>query len=224
MEFFDILNYIGYEVHPIGELILPTIDIRLPILQGTSDANMTLGAGTTRPGMVMGAGNFVLGSHTASDVGTRFGGLHLLEVGDLIILRDADYLYLYEIIIANYVVYETRLDIIDEVPGKIYVTLFTCTDVVNSDYRIVVRGEFFEQISIAQLQQSADLLAEFEAMVPTINVEIIRVVIESLEHTEIPFPTVSVALVIGGSIIAATGALWLSGMGGRKEKRVLGSD
>ena len=219
MEFFDILNYIDQEVHPIGELILPTLDVRLPILHGTSDLNMTLGAGTVRPGMEMGEGNFVLGSHNAPDAATRFGGLHLLEIGDLIILRDADYLYIYETIIANYVVHQTRIDIADEVADKIYVTLFTCTDVVNSDYRIVVRGEFLEQISIRELQASADLAAEFETMSPVINVEVIRVVIENLDDAQIPFPTSHVALVAGGSLFAATGAVWLSGRGGQKNKK-----
>jgi len=218
MEFFDLLGYMDYVdlVNPIGELFLPSIDVRLPILQGSTDLNMTLGAGTVRPGMVMGVGNFVLGSHNAPDTATRFGGLHLLEIGDLIILRDADYLYIYEIMIANYIVHQTHVDIADDVPGKVYVTLFTCTDVVNSDYRIVVRGEFVEQISIVELQASADLLAEFETMSPTINVEIIRVVIENLDDAEIPFPTSSVVLVVGGSIIIATGITWLSGKGGQK--------
>ena len=221
LEFFDMLGYMDSVdlVNPIGELFLPSIDMRLPILQGTSDLNMTLGAGTVRPGLVMGQGNFVLGSHNAPDTSTRFGGLHLLEIGDLIILRDAEYLYIYEIVLANYIVHQTRIDITDEVPGKTYVTLFTCTDVTNSDYRIVVRGEYTHRVSFAEIQASVDLLAEFEAMSPTVNVEIIREVIENLDDAEIPFPTSSAALVTGGSLTAAIGVVWLSGKGGQKNKK-----
>lgn len=210
MDFLDILNYINDEVHPIGEIIMPAIDVRLPILIGTSDRNMTLGAGTVRPGQVMGQGNYVLGSHWGSSPQVRFGGIHLLELGDLIILRDSDYLYLYEVIIANEIIGDYRVDITDEVLGRTYVTLFTCLGGDTAPYRMKVRGEFIQQISIAELQASADLIAEFESALPTINVEIIREVITTLEYTEIPFPIRSVAFVVCGSFVLAVGVVWLS--------------
>ena len=217
MDFFDILGYIDDEVHPVGEIIIPTLDVRLPVLIGSSDLNMTLGAGTVRPGMVMGQGNFVLGSHWDASPNVRFGGIHLLELGDLLILRDAEYLYLYEVIIANELIGQHRVDIVDDVEGKIYLTLFTCTSAAHSPYRIKVRGELIEQISIAELQASYDLVAEFENLSPVINVEVLVEVIETLEYPEIPFPTQSVVIVVVIALTAATGVVWLSGKDFKKK-------
>lgn len=211
MEFFDVLGYVNHNVHPVGEVIIPTIDVRLPILIGSSDLNMTLGAGTLRPNMEMGQGNYTLGSHWDASPNVRFGGIHLLEIGDLIILRDADYIYLYEVVIANKTIGAYRVDIVDDVEGKIYVTLFTCPSGALTPYRIKVRGEFVRQIALADIQSEYDMIAEFEALPPTINVEIIREVILNIEYTDVPFPTGSVALVIGISLIASIGAVWISG-------------
>jgi LPXTG-site transpeptidase (sortase) family protein len=233
LEFFDVLNYLNYadEVNPTGELIIPRINLRLPIFHGTTDLYMTLGAGTTRPGMVMGEGNFVLGSHWGPAYNIRFGGIHLLELDDLIIMRDYDYLYIYEVVIANYVVHKSRYDITHEVEDKIYVTLFTCdSGVANTPYRVVVRGEFVEQLAIADLIASreryeelgnlAEILAESLSEIANIEemVETIIEVVEMLDDTRIPFPLLSVTLVIGGAFILASGAVWLSGKDFSKKK------
>lgn len=232
LEFADVINYMNYVdlVSPVGELILPTIDVRLPILIGPTDLNMTLGAGTVVPGMVMGQGNFVLGSHNASATNVRFGGLHLIELGDMIIMRDANYIYVYETVIANYVVHQSRLDIVDEVEGKIYITLFTCTNVTNSDYRIVVRGEFVEQIAIAQIVESIELYNNLNELAANLSeslsevidveevLETIVEIVENLDNTNIPFPVLQASLTVGGSILLASFAVWISGKDFKKKK------
>lgn len=217
LELLDLLAYVDYEVHPIGELILPSIDVRLPVLQGPTNANMTLGAGTVRPGFVMGAGNYVLGSHWDPNPTVRFGGLSLIEIGDLIILRDADYLYLYETIIANYVIEPNRLDIVDEVVGKVYVTLFTCTP--DGSQRVMVRGELVEQVLIADIQDAADWFQEREELANVIDMELFREVVEQLDESEVEFPTLEVAAVLVGSILIAGSAVWLSGKDFRRKEK-----
>jgi len=150
------LNYIDLqdgEVHPTGELLIPSIDARIPIFHGVGEPNITIGAGTMNPEFVMGEGNITLSSHWDPHPEVRFGGLHLVDYGDLLILRDADYLYIYETIITNYVIEPYRVDIIDYVEGKIYLTLFTCTP--DGDQRLMVRGEFVERVSIEDVDQVA---------------------------------------------------------------------
>ena len=216
LEWNDLLPYINYEVLPIGELIVPSVGIRLPILQGTSNENVTLGAGTMMPDLVMGQGNYSLTSHWHPNPELRFGGIDLIEVGDLIILRDADYLYIYETIIENYVIEDYRVDITDYVEGKTYITLMTCTP--DGYQRVMVRGEFVEQISLVELATASDMLAELEALSNVDDLESIVEVVEVLEHTRIPFPIVSVILATVGPLLLATCVVWFSNRGFKRSE------
>ena len=226
----DWLPYINYEVAPIGELIIPSINLQLPVLQGPSHVNMTLGAGTLLPGMVMGQGNFTLAAHWDPNPGVRFGGLHLVNFGDLIILRDAHYLHIYEAIIVNYVIGPYRNEIAEYVEGKVYVTLFTCTP--DGEKRVMVRGELVEQISnedvnlLADAQANADVDVDADihsedepeilSTLGRLDVEMIREVIEIIEYTEVPFPVYEAALVIGGSLVLAAFVVWISNKGSKR--------
>ena len=154
------LNYIDIpegNVHPLGELLIPTIDARIPIYHGVGEPNITIGAGTMNPEFVMGEGNITLASHWDPNPEIRFGGLHLVEDGDLLILRDSNYLYIYETIIYNTVIERYQSYIADYVPGKNYLTLFTCTP--DGANRLMVRGEFVERIAIAD----SDLVTDIES-------------------------------------------------------------
>ena len=208
------LNYINIpdgDVNPIGELLIHSIDARLPIFLGVGEPNITIGVGTMTPEFVMGEGNITLASHWDPNPGVRFGGLHLVGLGDLLILRDSSYLYIYETIIHNYIIEPYRTDIADYVEGQTYLTLFTCTP--DGTQRLMVRGEFVEQVSIAELEEAAavvaaqadtNALAESAALLEDLgrlDVEIIIDVVETLEEAEVPFPLVNVALATGGSLL-----------------------
>jgi len=131
----------------------------LPIYHGVNEPNITLGAGSMRPEFVMGEGNITLASHWDSNPEVRFGGLHLIEQGDLLILRDANYLYIYETIIYNYIIEPYRIDIADYVEGEVLLTLFTCTP--DGTQRLMVRGELTQRVPI----EDSDLLADISFMV-----------------------------------------------------------
>jgi len=203
------LNYINIpddDVHPIGELLIPSIDARLPIFHGVGEPNITIGVGTMKPEFVMGEGNITLASHWDPNPGVRFGGLHLVEEGDYLILRDSNFLYIYETIIYDTIITRYQFYITEYVEGKIYLTLFTCTpDGVN---RLMVRGEFVEKVAIEDLEaavaaEEAAMAAESGVLADLgrLDVEIIIDVVETLEETEIPFPTTDVALAVGGSLV-----------------------
>jgi len=127
----------------LGMLYLPSIDIELPIFDGIGEPMISRGAGVITPDAQMGEGNFVMTSHWTPDPAVLFGGLHLVQVGDLIILENDGYRFTYEVITGdNYIIEAYRIDILDEVPGKRYVTLFTCTP--DWTQRVKVRGELID--------------------------------------------------------------------------------
>jgi len=227
LEAFDWLQHVGIgdEVSPIGELIIPSIGTRLPIFHGVVEPNISIGAGTLLPGSVMGERNYTLGSHWDPNPGIRFGGLDRIQVGDLLILRDSNYLYLYETIIGdNYIIAPNRWDIADYVSGNIWLTLFTCTP--DGEQRVMVRGEFVEKLAVAELrdlveaEESTELAYEeaLAALAEAVDLEVIIEVAETLDDTEVPFPMTDVALVAGGSLLFAIAIVWIANRGPKKKK------
>ena len=226
LDAFDWLQHVGIgdEVSPIGELIIPSIGTRLPIFHGVVEPNISIGAGTLLPGSVMGEGNYTLGSHWDPNPGIRFGGLDRIQVGDLLILRDSNYLYLYETIIGdNYIIEAYRWDIADYVSGNIWLTLFTCTP--DGTQRVMVRGEFIEKHSVEELIELVEAAEAAEAAyaaladaLAEVDLEVVAEVVETLDDTEVPFPTGDIALVTGGSLFFATIIVWLANLGSKKKK------
>lgn len=58
-----------------GVIDIPDISLHLPILEGMSQANLSIGAGTAKPNQIAGKGNFVLLGHYMTNQGLLFGGL-----------------------------------------------------------------------------------------------------------------------------------------------------
>jgi len=203
-----LVPYIGEEVPPIGEIMVPTVDIRLPILHGATNINMSLGAGTLDPDDRMGEGNFALASHWMPTPGLLFASLYQVEIGDPIILRDANYLYIYEIF-EHKTVYPYRGDVLLEIEDKVVVTLVTCTpDMIQ---RVIIQGELVEQVPIEDfLAGLVELDEDF------IGLEEIT---EILEPAVIEFPFVQVALVILGALFLASLVVFISNTRSRRRKR-----
>ena len=187
-----VLPYTNEEVAPIGELIIPSVEIHLPIFHGITEAHISLGAATLTPHQQMGQGNYSLASHYLPWNGMLFGSLYQVQIGDLIVLRDDTYLYLYEAI-SNEVVSAYLVDILDEVAGKTLITLITCTP--DGRERVAVQGEFEEQISISDLTPEQVIL----------DIEIIPL----LETEAITFPWFEVIGSTIGSLAVASLVIWL---------------
>lgn len=67
-----------------GLLEIPAISLTLPILEGMTQANLSVGAGTAKPDQKIGQGNFVLLGHYMNNRGVLFGGLRYLQQGNVI--------------------------------------------------------------------------------------------------------------------------------------------
>lgn len=68
----------------VGLLEIPAISLKLPILEGITQANLSVGVGTAKPDQQLKKGNFVLLGHYMTDQGLLFGGIHLLKKGDIV--------------------------------------------------------------------------------------------------------------------------------------------
>lgn len=134
-----------------GTISIPSVDIRLNILEGTNATNMLYGATTMLPHQKMGKGNYVLAGHNMKARGVLFSNLILndqpqVHKGNRIYLSNGSKTYTYRV---------TSTETIDmhntsclNESKKPIITLFTCTrDTYNTGktkYRFVVHGELLK--------------------------------------------------------------------------------
>ncbi|MFV0559912.1 MAG: class A sortase [Enterococcus sp.] len=123
----------------IGGVALPSVAINLPIFKGLSNEALLWGAGTLSADQEMGRGNYALASHRAYEPDLLFSPLEKVSVGDTIYLTDLTNIYTYRTI-SKERVEPTRVDVLDEIPGKKLITLITCGE-IGGITRIIVQGE-----------------------------------------------------------------------------------
>ena len=192
-----LMPYLNADILPIGEIVIPAIDLQLPILHFVLYENVHLGATTMSPAdqmQPMGVGNYVLTSQPEFYSQTLFGNIHRLEVGDLIYMRDEGYVYIYEVTLANEIIGYYRVDVTDEVPNMILVTLLTTTP--NGEGRIMVQGEFVDRILIS------DLISGSERVESELAIVIYRM---TEGRSSISFPWLQIIGTIVVAILASLG-------------------
>lgn len=132
----------------IGLLLIPDLDMDLPILKGITDANLMVGAGTMRQDQVMGEGNYPLSGHNMKNKDLLFGALMDIEVGTQVIISDGQMIYEYEIY-ENLVVPDTAMDMIldkkAEERGKPIISLMTCYHSSKTGKRFFSLGELVDE-------------------------------------------------------------------------------
>lgn len=125
----------------VGMISIPSINLQLPILEGITQENLSIGVGTVRPNQKLGEGNFVLLGHYMTNKGLLFGGLKQVEIGDTIQIS----FYQED---ATYVVQETKVIhqsegqyMLDDPSDHHWLTLLTCDGSrIGTDYRVMVRA------------------------------------------------------------------------------------
>jgi len=121
----------------VGEIYMPDVDMRLPILEGVSNENLWVGAGTMKPGQKMGEGNYALAGHHMWDESQLFTPIMNSEIGDKAYVTDKNKVYEYTVT-DIFVVQPSDGYVINDIPGEQTLTLVTCTDVWGSERHIVV--------------------------------------------------------------------------------------
>ena len=132
----------------IGLLLIPDLNMDLPILKGITDANLMAGAATMRKDQVMGKGNYPISGHNMKNKDLLFGHLMDIVVGTRVIISDGVMVYEYEIY-ENIVVPDTALDMIldkkaDE-RGKPIISLMTCFHSSKTGKRFFALGELVDE-------------------------------------------------------------------------------
>ena len=127
-----------------GEIMIPTVDIHLPIIRGVTNASISVGAATMKPDQVKGEGNYALISHRMNHPDLLFTPLERLNLQEYIYLRDAQHIYIYQITEME-IVEPSQIEVIYDQEGQNLITLITCTE--DGSQRLMVRGELTEIIS-----------------------------------------------------------------------------
>jgi|LGVE01.1.fsa_nt_gb sortase A len=127
----------------MGEIMIPSVTVHLPILYGTTNENLSVGVGTMKKDQIMGQGNYALAAHNSRNSSLFFAPIRNMKNGDKIYITDKNIIYVYEMIGAE-VVEPERLDVVDDQPGEKIITLVSCYSSDGSD-RIIVTGKLVSE-------------------------------------------------------------------------------
>ena len=154
----DLLNLANNGI--MGYIMIPAINIDLPIYHGTTGAAMEKGAGhmegTSLP--VGGIGTHaVISAHSGMASAKLFTDLDKLKLGDMFFITVCNQKLAYEV--DNIAVVEpTDIDLIRIDTQQDYVTLLTCTPYGVNTHRLLVRGHRVEMAeeAIAEVEEKAE--------------------------------------------------------------------
>ena len=154
----DLLNLANNGI--MGYIMIPAINIDLPIYHGTTGAAMEKGAGhmegTSLP--VGGIGTHaVISAHSGMASAKLFTDLDKLKLGDMFFITVCNQKLAYEV--DNIAVVEpTDIDLIRIDTQQDYVTLLTCTPYGVNTHRLLVRGHRVKMAEedIAEVEEKAE--------------------------------------------------------------------
>ncbi|MFX3648132.1 MAG: class D sortase [Paenibacillus sp.] len=125
----------------LGILSIDKIDVRLPILEGATEANMKVAAThlveTTRIGN---KGNAAIAAHRAHKKGRLFNRLGELQIGDSMKVTLADQTMIQYKVDQISVVEPNDLSVLEDPGLGQILTLITCDPLVNPTHRLIVRA------------------------------------------------------------------------------------
>lgn len=126
----------------IGSIVIPSVNMQLPIVKGVGQTALAAGAGTMKPEQKLGAGNYALAGHYFEEKNILFSPLYNTEIGDMIYLTDLTNIYEYKLTMKE-IIAATDVYIIEDHPNQTILTLITCAD--NGTKRLAIQADFMEQ-------------------------------------------------------------------------------
>ncbi len=125
----------------LGTIEIPSIDLNMPLVEGTDDDDIAISAGhmeaTAYPGQI---GNCVIVGHRGYSFGRLFNRLDELTVGDKIIVNVGSDTYTYTVYLTK-VVLPTDTSVTNQTNKAKVLTLSTCTPLYSSDYRLIIHSK-----------------------------------------------------------------------------------
>ncbi|WP_165964834.1 class A sortase [Periweissella cryptocerci] len=126
------------KVDKMGQIIIPSVGVNIPIVNGTSNEALLLGAGTLKPNQQMGKRNFAVVGHNVHDKKTLFAPVENIEKNAKIYLTDKKQVWQYKVNKIT-IVNPDKVSVINDQGNKKMVTLVLCTS--DSLRRIIVQGD-----------------------------------------------------------------------------------
>ncbi|MCY7750462.1 class A sortase [Bacillus inaquosorum] len=128
----------------IGRITIKSVDLELPILKGTTNENLLIGAATMRPDQKMGEGNYPLAGHHLKQKSLLFGPLLNIKKGAKIVITDFKKDYIYSVT-STEAISEIHADVIQNTKEK-EITLITCDKAVETKGRLAVKGKLIDTV------------------------------------------------------------------------------
>jgi len=128
-----------------GLLEIPEISLRLPILEGMTQANLSVGAGTAKIDQEVGKGNFALLGHYMTNRGVLFGGLRFLQRGNIVKVTYHERQAEYEVTDTK-LIHKSEVQYMEDPEGKEKIlTLITCdSSREGTPNRLIIRAKLKE--------------------------------------------------------------------------------
>lgn len=135
----------------IGTVYMPSVDISVPLLAGTSEWNLFNGIATGRENQRLGEGLFIGLSHNLKS-GTLITKIRDMAPGDLVYITDFKNVYIYETV-ERKVVHQTESkyfkEPLEDEAAKLLI--YRCEGEVGTDWRQIVYADFIEQIPVEEM-------------------------------------------------------------------------
>ncbi|MDH6373325.1 sortase A [Paenibacillus sp. PastF-3] len=125
----------------IALIEIDKIDLKLPVLEGATKANMKHAAAHMKETTPLGEiGNAAIAAHRARTTGRLFNRLNEVVIGDTISVKTSDQTYNYEVYDIS-VVLPSDVSVLDGNNKDKILTLITCDPLVDPTHRLIVHAK-----------------------------------------------------------------------------------
>jgi sortase A len=125
----------------IALIDIDKIDLKLPVLEGATKANMKHAAAHMKETTPIGEiGNAAIAAHRARTTGRLFNRLNEVVIGDTITVKTSDQTYNYEVYDIS-VVLPSDVSVLDGNNKDKILTLITCDPLVDPTHRLIVHAK-----------------------------------------------------------------------------------
>ncbi|MGP4079673.1 class D sortase [Pseudalkalibacillus sp. R45] len=125
----------------VGTIEIPSIDAKLPVLEGATLSNLKKGAGHLEGTSFLGqSGNSAIAAHRSYTYGKDFNRLNEVELDDEIIIKTKDETYTYTVYHTTRVLPDDT-SVLESDPSENIVTLITCDPIKDPTHRLIVQAK-----------------------------------------------------------------------------------
>lgn len=126
---------------PIATIKIPSIDLKLPVLEGATQKNMKSAAAHLNETAAVGdLGNAAIAAHRMKKKGRLFNRLDEVAVGDKVVVETKEETFTYSVYKVS-VVEPTDVSVLNYNKKDKLLTLITCDPIVNPTHRLIVHAK-----------------------------------------------------------------------------------